>query len=252
MKTFYGVFGASQFHPSTGEPLQHRFVELKAESYDEAEKQMWAAFGANWCFVYEESPVGQPHSSAWLSPLRLQTPAEGATGETVTLRVRISERLAQERVLWVAGRCVAERPGPGAMVHNGAAVWLESNVWPKDWNVESTPSLLGAGEVVHVRYVPRARAERAVLADPQNVSIVEGSESLGQLGLLPDVRPDISGTFTREALDALHEAGREYAELVSEARTAMRRVEEVKSWRDQVVGVELREGKLVGVRVKSR
>jgi hypothetical protein len=63
---------------------------------------------------------------------------------------------------------------------------------------------------------------------------------------------EISGLFASELLDALSPFGEAYRELSRSAEAAIERAEELKCWRDEVVDVDVRDGRVVGARMTSR
>jgi hypothetical protein len=353
MLTFYGTFGNNQFHPMTGQNLTFSYVELDAASQDEAEAIMWERFGGGFYAVRTEKPVPLPAdpkvAEAWAqakwsfmsSPsggpiTRTTVPESGPRplGATVTMRVVLSKELARENALFLAGRCIAHRPGPHCRTEPGAGVWFEDDTYPTAWHAARTFAIEGEGVVLLARYVGGDRAREEAEKDPAHVSIVSESESLGYLGFEPDSHmgpreifgdfaivelnalsscgdgyrlvanaadrlvdeddgialararvtpkprargetatearerffevtrlPDAtiewheargSGFFTTKMFDAICAAAPSWGRVRAEAAAAIARVETIKTWRDTILGVDVRDGQIAGVRMTSR
>src|SRR5579883_3266997 len=172
-RTFVGTFSRQNFHPNTGQNLRHAYVELQASSNDNAQDLMWDAFGQDgWYDTYELHEVRE---QIRVSPyFRVAWPIpQAAPRETITLRVRITPEQAKQTELWIAGRCILHRPAFNCLVQYGAGVWPEDGEYPHAaWSNHNDPMIRGAGLVLHVKCFNRPDAERAVAADPENISIV--------------------------------------------------------------------------------
>lgn len=112
--------------------------------------------------------------------------------EMVTLRVDVDKVVGRnDQECWVAGRCIARRPGRDWHVRLGEGVILLAGGFPSRGGSAKYPALEPEpGTVLEVRDVPRPAAEKAV-AEQYGVKIVE---------------PDAPADAKRQALLARREA----------------------------------------------
>jgi hypothetical protein len=127
------------------------------------------------------------------------------------------------------------------------------------WSNHQGAGVNGEGMVLFVSYVKRADAERAAAADPENVSIVDGSESCGAYRCKPKVMKDepdgplaprknrivVSGVFTIDALESIAYADRSFNDVYDAAVEAWEGLSEGDQKR--VYGVEVAENRVVGI-----
>jgi hypothetical protein len=274
--TFIGTFTKDHFHPNTGQNLRGAHIEFQAASRDDANDLMWFAFGdGGWWDVHPLHEVrerfhreglteAQIHAQLWEAPyfrVSWPTPPQPC-GETVTLRVRITEAQALQSELWIGTRCVLHRPAVECPVQYGAGVWPEDGAYPAAWRPSpDVRGIDGAGLVLHVRFFARADAEVAVSADPENVSIVPGSASLGTFRrpdkVLGDVPPPrttrvvVTGLFTMANLETLAYAEPAFAPIYGDACDAWLALEVLDPRAEKrAFAVEIVENKVVAIHVE--
>jgi hypothetical protein len=259
-RRFLATFGSSYYHPDTGQNLKYARLDFEAATQDDAFDLLWVAFGDNgWFHAHEITE--EIEAQLWEVPyFRISWPkAASPPGETVTMRVRITAAQAKESELWVAGRCLLHRPAPDCTVQVGVGVTPEDGrLWQPAWKNHQGAGVNGEGMILFVTYVKRADAERAAALDPENVSIVLGSESCGAFRRKPKVFEDekdgplaprknrivVSGVFTLDALEAIADADRSFDAY----RAALRAWEGLaEEDRERVYGVEVAENRVVGM-----
>jgi hypothetical protein len=275
--TFIGTFQRWHYHPNTGQNLRGGHVEFQVASGDDANALMWYAFGDDgWYdahplhelreqFKSEGLTEAQIHARIWEAPaFRVSWPTPPrAAGETVTLRVRITEEQARKSELWIGMRCLLHRPGAKCPVQYGAGVWPEDGCYPAAWRAspEDERGIAGAGLVLNVKFFVRADAEAAVRADPENVSIVPGSESFGTFRrrekTLGEVLPPrknrvvVTGLFTMENLESMASAEPAFSPIYDEACKAWQALELLDARSEaRAFAVEIVENRVVAIHVE--
>lgn len=265
-RRFVATFGSSYYHPDTGQNLRYARLPFEAATQDDAFDLLWVAFGdEGWSDAHLVDE--QIEAELWKTPyFRIGWPRQTShPGESVTLRVRITAAQAKASELWVAGRCLLHRPAPNCTVQVGIGVMPEDGkLWQRAWSNHQGAGVNGEGMVLFVKYVRRADAERAAAADPQNVSIVPGSESLGTYRRKPKVlleEPDgplgprknrivVSGVFTLDALESIAAADRSFGPVYSAAIEAWEALAEED--RERVYGVEIVDNAIRGLYFEHR
>ena len=101
--------------------------------------------------------------------------------------------------------------------------------------------------LVEVTPKPRAPGQTATEARDDFFSMKRAEASAARRD-----GPSGSGFFTMKMLDALCEDVDAWRATRDAAAAAIARVASIKNWRDSVVGVDVREGRVVGVRMTSR
>jgi hypothetical protein len=260
-RKFVATFSRSNYHPDTGQNLRFARLVFEAATQNDAFDLLWVAFGDDGWF--HAHPVDEKiEASLWESPYyRIAWPKPASPpGETVTMRVRMTEAQAKQSELWVAGRCLLHRPREDCTVQVGVGVMPEDgSLWQPAWSNHQGAGVNGEGMVLFVSYVKRADAERAAAADPENVSIVDGSESCGAYRCKPKVMKDepdgplaprknrivVSGVFTIDALESIAYADRSFNDVYDAAVEAWEKLSERD--RKRVYGVEVVESRVVGI-----
>jgi hypothetical protein len=260
-RKFVATFGGSYYHPDTGQNLRFARLPFEAATQDDAFDLLWVAFGDNgWYHAHLVDK--QIEADLWQTPyFRIGWPRQTShPGEAVTLRVRITAAQAGRSELWVAGRCLLHRPAPDCTVQVGAGVMPEDgSLWQSPWSNHQGAGVNGEGMVLFVKYVRRAEAERAAAADPENVSVVPGSESLGTFRCKPKVLADeldgplaprknrivVSGVFTLDALEAIGAADPSFSPVTRAAIRAWEALAEEDQ--EKVHGVEVEENVIRGL-----
>ena len=270
-RPWVATFGKYNFHPNTGQCLRFARLRFQAASEDDAFDLLWDAFGDdNWWHAHEIDEVrrmmrdmGQTaEEDLWAPPyFKVAWPTPPTPpGETVTLRVRVTEAQAKERDLWIAGRCLLYRPAPKYEVDFGLGVSMENGGRPECWWHHPEPLLGGAGSVLLVKYVRKPEAERVAAADPENISIVPDSNTFAtyrfpEKVLKGEKKPSknrvvLTGIFGVEAFNAIAEADESLGPVRSEVWESLETMgnEEEK----RVTGIEIIENRLVGIYVNPK
>jgi hypothetical protein len=260
-RRFVATFSASNYHPDTGQNLRFARLTFEAASQDDAFDLLWVAFGDDgWFHASAIDEKGE--ASLWEPPhFRIGWPKLASPpGDTVTMRVRITEAQAKQSELWVAGRCLLHRPIADCTVQVGVGVTPEDgSLWQDAWSGHQGAGINGEGMILFVSHVKRADAERAAAAEPENVSIVGGSESCGAYRCRPKVmkgeedgplaprknRIMVSGVFTLDALESIACADDSFDAVYGAAVRAWEGLSE--GDRERVHGVEVVENRVVGI-----
>jgi hypothetical protein len=192
---------------------------------------------------------------------RIPWPTPSIGGETVTLRVRITLAQSQEPSLWVARRCLLHRAaGKDTDVSLGVGVHTEVKEDRDIFRMRGAPPVGGAGVLLRVQFVRKEDAERAVAADPENVSIVEGTLTHGAFRMPRKVHDDeepiakknrisISGLFTVGELCEIANLVPSFGPVCDELDGELFRI----GAKDEaVIGVEVEENRIVAVQVKAK
>jgi hypothetical protein len=261
-RRFVGTFTRDHYHPNTGQNLRFARIEFQAMSHDDANDLMWDAFGdGGWWDAHCMDDIAPEDQESLLAPpyFRIPWPTPPVVGETVTLRVRITPSQSRESSLWVAGRCLLHRSVARNMdVSFGAGVETEVAEDRQIFRMRGASPIGGAGVVLRVRFFRREDAERAVAADPENVSIVEGSVTHGAFRMPRKVHADepevsknkilISGTFTANELCEIAGLVRSFSPVYRQVDEELERLGVAE---EAVLGIEIEENRVVAIHVKA-
>ena len=231
-------------------------------SRDDANDLMWDAFGdGGWWDAHPVDDMTPEDQASLFAPpyFRIPWPTPPLGGETVTLRVRITLPQSRESSLWIAGRCLLHRPGASdTEVSFGAGVRTEVAEERQIFRMRGAPRIGGAGVVLRVRFFRREDAERAVAADPENVSIVEGSVTHGAFRMPRKVHEgepevsrkeiSISGTFSVNELCEIANLVRSFSPVYREVNEEL---EKMGVPEEAVFGVEIERNRIVAIHVKA-
>jgi hypothetical protein len=273
-RIFVGTFTKNHYHPNTGQNLRGARVVFQAASLDDANDLMWDAFGdEGWWDAHDLEDLRERRRADGASNDKFEKEMWGPpsfkvtwptpptpVGETVTLRLRVTPAQAAKPDLWLGRRCIMHRPSPDAPVLPGVGVEPETERWPSAWGAGPKMTGIGCeGSFFRVSFFARADAERAVAADPDNVSIVPDSTTMGAFRRPPKriedeaspVKPRIvvSGVLTMAMLDALGEepSFKPVARAVNEAWRAL-----AESDASRAFAVEMVENRLVAIHVQPK
>jgi hypothetical protein len=260
-QTFIGTFTRHNFHPNTGQNLRFARIALQAKTRDDANDLMWDAFGdGGWYDAHPVDEMDRETQETLFAPpyFKIPWPTPPVVGETVTLRVRITPEQAKESSLWLAGRCILNRAAANDIdVAFGAGVQTEVEDERDLFRMRGAPPIGGAGVVLRVKFVRREDAERAVAADTENVSIVEGSTSYGTFRTPPKVFKDepmvsknkisISGTFTANALSEIANCDPAFSAIHYQVEEELARLGVAG---EKVIGIEVEENRIVAIHVE--